>query len=241
MRAAASACLVASGLLISGVGGAIALADPGHGNGRSDDRTESDDRSASDRGSADDSVGDIVRRAFGFGGGDDEKTSNPWQRPDTRWGNGRSEAPGRGESTTRETATDTETQTKTETPSSGTKTPTSKPCPPSETTDPSEPPGNPEPTPPQSFPSSGGGGGATVDLPRYKPPQIPDMQLPGELQPSPPGLPGTPAVLDAGAGVVAAAAPVGPAVPIALPVIVVPPLGIGVGAGAGAGPGAGPR
>ncbi len=48
------------------------------------------------------------------------------------------------------------------------------------------------------------------------------MQLPGELEPTEPGVPGGPGVLEAGAG--AAAAPVGAAAPITLPVIVVPPL-----------------
>ena len=55
VRVAASACLVASGLFMAGAGGAIALADPGPGYGRSDDRKR------------DDSIGDIVRRAFGTG------------------------------------------------------------------------------------------------------------------------------------------------------------------------------
>jgi hypothetical protein len=59
------------------------------------------------------------------------------------------------------------------------------------------------------------------------------MQLPGELPPPPPGLPGEPAVIDAGAGVVAGAAPVGAAVPIALPVIVAPGVGVAGGAGSG--------
>ena len=58
------------------------------------------------------------------------------------------------------------------------------------------------------------------------------MQLPDELQP---GEPDGPAVLDAGGGAVAAAVPGGPAAPIALPVIVAPPIGLGGGAG-GAGP-----
>jgi hypothetical protein len=70
------------------------------------------------------------------------------------------------------------------------------------------------------------------------------MELPGELQPVQPGVPGGPAVLDAGAGAAAAAAPVGPAEPIALPVIVAPPIGLGVGGGgagsAGASAGAPP-
>ena len=48
-----------------------------------------------------------------------------------------------------------------------------------------------------------------VQLPRFKPPSVPGMELPGELQPSQPGVPGGPAVLDAGAGAAAAAAPVG--------------------------------
>jgi hypothetical protein len=60
------------------------------------------------------------------------------------------------------------------------------------------------------------------------------MQLPGEGQPS---QPGGPAVLDAGAGAVAVA-PVGPAAPIALPVIVAPPVGLGAGAGGAGAPGA---
>ena len=73
-RAAASACLVASGLLISGAGGAIALADPGQGHSRQDNREGSDSHTR------DDSVG--------------ENASNVWQRPDTRWGNGRWNGPG---------------------------------------------------------------------------------------------------------------------------------------------------
>ena len=99
----------------------------------------------------------------------------------------------------------------------------------------------PSPGPNPQFPQSGGGGGGAVEqLPRYKPPSVPDMQLPGELQPAQPGVPGGTAALEAGAGVVAAAAPVGAAVPIALPVIVAPPLGLGIGGGGG-GAGAGPR
>jgi len=207
-------------LLISGAGGAIALADPGQGHSGQDDRKGSDSHTRGD------SVGDIVRRAFGFDDGGGENASNVWQRPDTRWGNGPRNGPGEGE------------PTRTDTPSSGTKTPPSEPCPPTEPTKPTEPPGAPEPTPPQSFPG-GGGGGAVIDLPRYKPPQVPDMQLPGELPPAPPGLPGEPAVIDAGAGVVAGAAPVGAAVPIALPVIVAPPLGVGLAGGAGSGGSAG--
>jgi hypothetical protein len=234
VRAAASACLVASGLLISGVGGAIALAEPGPGQGedRWDTRDGSGDGGNARSHQGDDSVGDIVRRALGFDGGDGHNASSPWQRPDRRWGNGRQ---GQGESEPTSTGT-SPTREPTKTPTSPCP-PTTKPTDPTtKPTKPSEPPGEPEPTPPQSFPG-GGGGGAIVDLPRYKPPQVPDMQLPGELQPAPPGLPGAPAVVDAGAGVAAAAAPAGPAVPIALPVIVAPPLGLGLGGGVGSGGG----
>lgn len=56
------------------------------------------------------------------------------------------------------------------------------------------------------------------------------MLLPDELTPGEPGEPGGPAVLDAGAPVVAPG-PVGAAAPITLPVIVAPPIGLGGGAG----------
>jgi len=210
---------------MSGIGGAIALADPGQG--RSDNRKNADDRSGSDDRAADESIGDIVRRAFGMDNGGGEKASEPRIRPDIRWGNGRGPWHGPGE----------QEPTKTDTSPTNTTKPTT-PCPPTtKPTEPSEPPGQPGPNP--QFPESGGGGGGAVEqLPRYKPPSVPDMQLPGELPPAQPGVPGGAAALEAGAGVVAAAAPVGAAVPIALPVIVAPPLGLGIGGGGG---GAGPR
>ena len=58
------------------------------------------------------------------------------------------------------------------------------------------------------------------------------MQLPDELQPGEPAAPGGPAVIDAGAGAVAATAPIGTA-PIVLPVIVAPPISLGGAGGAG--------
>jgi hypothetical protein len=219
VRVAASACLVASGLFMAGAGGAIALADPGHGYGRSDDGRGGD-------GTGDDSIGDIVRRAFGLGDGNDAKASELEQQgPRTRWGNGREgQSPGEKEPSKTETP-----PTKTDTPTTKPEQPPTKtPCP--EPTEPTKPPGNPQPNPPQSV--GGGGGGAIEPLPRFKPPSVPEMQLPDELTPTQPG------VLDAGAGIAAAAAPVG-AVPIALPVIVVPPIGLpGVGSGAGGAGGA---
>ncbi len=58
------------------------------------------------------------------------------------------------------------------------------------------------------------------------------MQMPDELQPGEPAAPGGPAVIDAGAGAVAATAPIGTA-PIVLPVIVAPPISLGGAGGAG--------
>lgn len=220
VRVAASACLVASGLFIGAAGGAIALADPGDGYEKQDDSKGGD------------SIGAIVRRAFGLGDGSDAKTTEPAQHgPATHLGNGRQGPtnPGEKEPLTADTSAATDTPTETTTKSS---TPTKPPCP--ERADPCTPPGQTPPNPPES--SGGGGGGAIVQLPRYKPPSVPDMQLPSELRPGQPGVPGGPAVLDAGAGMAAAAAPVGPAVPIALPVIVAPPIGLG-GIGGGSGPG----
>ncbi len=85
-------------------------------------------------------------------------------------------------------------------------------------------------------PPNGGGGGGIAQLPRFKQPNVPPMQLPGELKPVEPG---GPEVLDAGEGAVAAA-PVGPVAPITLPVIVAPPLGLGAGAGGAGSPGTPP-
>lgn len=217
VRVAASACLIASGLFMAAAGGAIALADPGQGYGRQDDRQSND------------SIGDVVRRAFGFGDGNDQKTSEPGrQGPQTRWGNGR-----HGQYPGEKGPSDTGTPPTKEPPTKPTES--TKPCP-----DPTEPPGSPQPNPPQS---TGGGGGAIQQMPHYKPPSVPDMQLPDELQPNQPGVAGAPAVLDAGAGI-AAAVPVG-AAPIALPVIVVPPLAVpavagGAPSGGGASAGAPP-
>ncbi len=232
VRVAASACLVASGLLIGGAGGAMALADPEHGNGRSDDTTH------------DDSVGGIVRRAFSVDGGNGEKASEPRQRPQTRSGNGRDgqdsedgQQPTRTGSPTDTKPTETKpTETKpTDTPSGSPTSDTPTTTKPTTTTETTTPPGQPPPNPPAS--SGGGGGGVIAQLPRFTPPRVPGMQLPQELTPKQPGMPGGPDVLDAGAGAAAAAAPVGPAAPIGLPVIVAPPVGLGAGAG-GAGSGA---
>jgi hypothetical protein len=196
VRVAASTCLVVSGLFIGGAGGAMALADPGNGYGKSDDHQ------------GDDSLVDVIRHVFGMETGNDQHGDSESRRwPHTRWGNGRDDE---------------------ETGQSPTKTPPSE----STTKTPTTAVGQTPPPPPQ-FNGGGGGGGATEPLPRFKQPSVPDMQLPDELQPGPP-VPGGPAVLDAGAGAVAVA-PVGPAAPIALPVIVVPPVGLGSGAGGGAG------
>jgi hypothetical protein len=222
VRVAASACLVASGLFMAGAGGAIALADPGHGYGREDDRQSND------------SIGETIRDGLG----NRESNSTPRRHPGSHWGNGRpgEKDPPKGENPQPEKPRDPkpgEEGPKDPKPDDP-KNPHDPKDPCHEDPDPGDPPGDPLPSPPQS--AGGGGGGAIQRLPHYQPPSVPDMQLPDELQPNQPGVAGAPAVLDAGAGI-AAAAPVG-AAPIALPVIVVPPLAIPAVAG-GAGPGGG--
>jgi hypothetical protein len=108
----------------------------------------------------------------------------------------------------------TEQETQGETMTKETPTPTKPtPCP-----EPTEPRGNPAPPAERG----GGGGGGIIQLPSFKQPNLPPMQLPDELKPVEPG---SPEVLDVGAGAVAAA-PVRPAEPITMPVIVAPPLGL---------------
>ena len=185
-------------------------------------------RSDHDR-TGDDSIGDIVRRAFGMDDGSGEKASEPRKRPDTRWGNGRGPWHGPGEQ--EPTKTDTSADRDDHRPRRPTRV--------RATTKPTEPPGQPGPNP--QFPQSGGGGGGgTSSCRATSRRQCPICSCPVKLQPAQPGVPGGTAALEAGAGVVAAVAPVGAAVPIALPVIVAPPLGLGIGGGGG-GAGAGPR
>ena len=211
VRVGASACLVASGLFMAGAGGAIAIAEPEPGHVKSDDRR------------ANDSLGDVIHRALGMDDGTDQKASEPPNRPHTRLGNGRQEQQVPGDPGGKETPPPTPTKETTTTKPS--------PCP---EPGPGQPPGQPTPGTP-----GGGGGGAIVQLPHFKPPNVPETQLPDELTPGEPGEPGGPAVLDAGAPV-AAPGLVGAAAPIALPVIVAPPIGLGGGAGGAGSPGTPP-
>lgn len=246
VRVAVSACLVASGLIIAGAGGAMALADPGHDYGRSDDAKHDD----ADHPTHGGSIGDVIRRAFDLDGGNgaDATKDEPRDGPHTRWGNGRTDQESTGENEVPRTGTSpTHDSTVRESPTtikesptdetSPTKTSTSEtqsPCP-DRSSECNPPPGNPAPNPPAS---GGGGGGAIVGLPRYAPPKVPDMQLPQRLTPEQPGVPGGPGVLDAGAGATALAPPVGPPAPLTLPVIVAPPMGLGGAAGGAGGPAA---
>ena len=133
---------------------------------------QSDDRQAND------SLGDVMRRMLGIEAGNDQKgESEPRHRPLSQLGNGRTEQETQGETMTKETPTPTK--------------PT--PCP-----EPTEPRGNP--APPAEL--GGGGGGGIIQLPSFKQPNLPPMQLPDELKPVEPG---SPEVLDVGAGAVAAA------------------------------------
>ncbi len=237
VRVAASACCVASGLFISALGGALAFAEPGpgHSNDSVNERGRASQNDTPQQRAQDDSVKappSGTKPADTKPGETGATDTNP---TDTKMSESPSQSPPPPTKTTSETTTKTTSETTTKTTSETTTktspTETTTKTSPTQTTSETTPPGQPGPTPPES-----GGDGAIVQLPRFKPPLVPDMQLPGELQPSQPGVPGGPAVLDAGAGSAAAAAPVGPAVPIALPVIVAPPIGLGVGGG-GAGSG----
>jgi hypothetical protein len=217
---------------MGGAGGAIALADPEPGYGPSDDRTGGE------------SLGQTSRQALGTDGGNDKKPSSELRKqPQPRWGNGRpnEKDPPKGEEL--EPATENPQDPKGDEGPRDPRPPGDEqppgdvpkdPCGDDAGNCPGDGPGNQPP----NLPESGGGGGAIVQLPGFEPPKVPHMQLPGELEPSQPGMPGGPAVLDAGEGAVAVAAPAGPAVPIVLPVIVVPPVGLGAGAGGGGARGA---
>jgi hypothetical protein len=214
---------------MGGAGGAIALADPEPGYGPSDDRTGGE------------SPGQTSRQALGTDGGNDRKPSSEFRKqPQPRWGNGRpnEKDPPKGEEPEpgKENPQDPKGDEGPRDPR-----PPGDEQPPGD--DPKDPcgddagncPGDGPGNRPPNLPESGGGGGAIVQLPGFEPPKVPHMQLPGELEPSQPGMPGGTAVLDAGAGAVAVAAPAGP---IVLPVIVVPPVGLGAVAGGGGAGGA---
>ncbi len=214
VRVAASACLVASGLLIGGAGGAMALADPGHGHGNSDDRH------------ANDSMGDAIVSAARPG---------QRQRPESVRARAAAAQPvgyrptgrgcRRGEAATRQGRPEANPEAE---PRQGTSetSPTSR-----NGRDHGRGPTRVNRRPSARLRRAAAVVAAPCPLPRFSR-RSPQMQLPGELAA---GCARRRRCARRRCGRGGCRAPVGPAAPIALPVIVAPPIGLGAGAG-GAGP-----
>jgi hypothetical protein len=217
VQVAASAFFVASGLFMCGLGGALAVAEPGHrgSDGDSDRHSQHDgDR----RGDGDDSS-----KKPG------ERETNSRER-ETRESETR-ESETRESSSPEITPPPKETPTITEPTKTTTRTTTKPTSSPTVTPPPGQPPGDD---------NGGGDGGGVFEPPRARLQPPPDMQLPPPREIEPVGP--DPGVVDAGAGAPAVAGlPVGP---ITMPVIVSPLGGPGGGTpGAPSGPGlqGGPR
>jgi hypothetical protein len=223
VHGAASACVVASGLFLCGLGGALALADPSpspdvpggtHSNEVRDKGPTADpDGSGGSKASTATATdkpgnGDPDKDETGYSGNPDNgNCGNDGSNGNARHCGGSSQSS--PPSVTPPTPSVTP-PTETPTASTTTKTPTS-----SETT----PPGLPAPG------GGGGGGGGAVEVPSGRP-ELPQMQLPPAL--SPPAT--EPSAIDAVPGVGAAAVQL-PIPPITLPVIVAPVIGLGGGGG----------
>lgn len=152
MRVAASACLLNSGLIIAGLGGALAFAQPGHDGGGSDGGRQT--HSSADRGSDGRRADDESRRG-------DRDALGPGGR------HGTTSEDNRGEGETPDTP---DTPDRTETPKPTDPTKPEEPCPPSET---------PPSEPPEVSVGDGGGGGLAA---RPSGPAAPlEMQLPPSL------------------------------------------------------------
>jgi hypothetical protein len=239
---AASACVVAAGLFLCGLGGALALAEPpaipggthsndGPGKGPKDESDGSDGAGASNGEKPD--TGDNTET-------DDPKPGSGENPNNGNCGNdgsnGNAQHCGGGTATsppgtsttnsTTHTTTNTTPPTTTESTSTTESSTTSSKTTSSETTTSTSTSTSSVGLPP---PAGGGGGGGAVEAPSGIPELPPEMQLPPELTP-----PATePSVIDVVPGLGAAAVEL-PIPPITLPVIVAP-MGVG---GAGAAPGA---
>lgn len=227
---AASACLVASGLFLCGLGGALALAEPSasppvpggtHSNGEDPGKGPKTDPDGSgapgtktdeDPNTGDNTETEKPGNGENPGNGNCGNTgsngnaqhcggSSPPSSPPTE--------PSPTPSTTGTSTSTSSTKTTTQTTSKTTETTTS-----TSTTEPGLP-----------APGGGGGGGGAVEVPSGRP-DIPEMQLPPASEP---------AVIDSVPGIGAAAVDL-PIPPITLPVIVAPAVPLGAGGGAGAGP-----
>jgi hypothetical protein len=247
VRLATVTCLVASGLLVGGAGGAFAFADPDAKNGEShsqgdeepqrDAEMDSDDLDRGDDGRPDGEGDDPGRGAGegpGIGDGDRNGDGVGDQPPGTV-----TRSPTAEPTKTEPTKTEpTQTEpTKTPTP---TETPTEEPTQPGACEDKDDECGAgswwpwwpwpwPSPRPPGVGPQTGGGGGSGggFEPPVFNPPVPPAMEFPRELPPA------EPVNVVPGAEVPVAGAPVAP---ITVPVIVAPSAGLGGGSAAATAP-----
>jgi hypothetical protein len=239
VRIAAATCLVASGLLVGGAGGALAFADPardaidlGEGDGTTAGPTQ-DESTGQQPGGETDETDPGVRNPVGQQPAEQPDSERPdGERPD---GGPHAAEPGDGRPDEGED----------EEPADGGATPTREPEP-TETPPPPPPEEEPEPGnceeksdedcgvgwPWWPWPEPGvppepgsGGGGTGGEVPAGRPELPPAMQLPAELLP-----PDEPSVIDAAPGLDVGAAAV-PLAPITLPVIVAPPAAVAGGGG----------
>jgi hypothetical protein len=240
VRAAASACVVASGLFLCGVGGALAFAEPSPspavpGDTHSTDvpgngpKTDPDGTGGSK--ASTDNKGDTDTSKPGNGGNPDNgNCGNDGSNGNAQHCGGSSQSSppivtSSSKTTTETTKTTTET-TKTTTETTPSTTTTTSPTTTGRTTS-SEMSETTTPTtttlPGLPAPGGGGGGGGAVGVPSGRPELPPEMQLPPAAEPS---------AIAAEPGIGAAAVDL-PIQPITLPVIVAPALGLGGGGPAG--------
>jgi hypothetical protein len=234
---AASACVVASGLFLCALGGALAIADPstspeipGDTHSKTDDpgkgpKTDPD-------GSGDQATKTAPATKTGPATKTDEKTDTETDKP----GVGANPSNGNcGNSGSNGNAQHCGSSSPPSTPSSPSPTPST--APPTQSPNTTTPPTTTESTSETTSeskttststsavglpaPGGGGGGGGGIEVPSGRPELPPEMQLPPASEPP---------VIDVVPGVGAAALEL-PIPPITLPVIVAPAVGLGAGGG----------
>ncbi|MBP1818046.1 hypothetical protein [Mycobacterium sp. OAE908] len=226
VHGAASACFVAVGLFLCGLGGALAIAEPSspsdlppgthsndvHGNGPKGDSDKDGTKAGADEDpqSAEDKPGNGENPGNGNCGNDGSNGNAQ------HCGGSSESPPPPSPSTTKSTESSTKTtESSTKTTESSTKTTTTKTTTSSETTGTTSTTSSSVGVP---APGIGGGGGGGAEAPSGRP-QVPAMQLPPASEPS---------AIDVVPGVGAAAVEV-PIPPMTLPIIVAPAAGLGAG------------
>lgn len=251
VHGAASACLVATGLFLCGLGGALAVAEPSAhseipGGPHSTDMPAKGPKGDSDGGGGskastgkDQDTPETADDHPGSGGNPDNgNCGNDGSNGNARHCGGSTQSSPPGSSSTKtETSTSTKTTTPTTSRTTSTAATTSKTTSTAATTsnttstDTSDTTTSTStPGPGLPAPGGGGGGGGGIEVPSGRPELPPQMQLPPERMPPV----NEPPVIDVVPGVGAAAVEL-PIPPITLPVIVAPAAGAG-GAGAPAAP-----